>query len=777
MSSPRAPISFRVDTHVFRELGELLVGRDSTALNELVKNAYDADATTVTVHGEGLSGLTGAITITDDGNGMTRGVFEQGFLTIAGRTKEGEDRRSVVYRRRFTGSKGIGRLAAHKLGRTLGVATLPKPVVFPKATQSVDAFIDWDAVEEMTQLADTAKIAPEREMGISEEPLPESFKPGTTIRIGRLRHAWSPKDQAALISELEALRVPPALLDIQKGAILDRNLLLETIKPAETAPNDPGFEVTYSGDLDVGQSYWDNLVADNAWILEIDALSSQVKFQVTPFRRTIREIGGVVRNWTGSVAHPEPTDGPFFCARILIRQGPSRVADAAKEWARRQGGIRVYVEGFRVLPYGDAGDDWLKLDREYARRVGGSFPYLESYLSGLTGDTSEWVDDTAGHSILPNSNYFGAVFLTQEGAKNLRMVVSREGFVPDASFRTLVELTRLGIDISVRHRAAAQVGRRDDWRKARNPTKDKSERGKAPPKLKDAPAPERLSPKLLVGAARVKLASGDVPGAVRALDAAVEELTAEESARKQAADQAYMYRVLASLGLQMHAFVHDVSAMVSMTAVVDRSLQELRAALPFRSLAVSSKISHLQASIEDLKRQIERQASALSEVSSPDSRRKRGRHSLSERFDAAVRILGPIAERRRTTIVNEIPGDLRSPPMFAAELTIIFTNLLTNAIKASGAGGNIRASGSMSETEVWVRIENTGVAVDLAESERWFKPFESTTERPDPILGQGMGMGLPIARNVVESLGGMIDFVEPSAGFATAVKFQLPVGT
>ena len=36
--------TFAVDTHLFRELGELLVGRDSTALIELIKNAYDADA-------------------------------------------------------------------------------------------------------------------------------------------------------------------------------------------------------------------------------------------------------------------------------------------------------------------------------------------------------------------------------------------------------------------------------------------------------------------------------------------------------------------------------------------------------------------------------------------------------------------------------------------------------------------------------------------------------------------------------------------------------------
>ena len=46
---------FTVDTHVFRELGELLVGRDSTALIELIKNAYDADATLVVVHGDHLT--------------------------------------------------------------------------------------------------------------------------------------------------------------------------------------------------------------------------------------------------------------------------------------------------------------------------------------------------------------------------------------------------------------------------------------------------------------------------------------------------------------------------------------------------------------------------------------------------------------------------------------------------------------------------------------------------------------------------------------------------
>src|SRR5207244_841758 len=99
----------------FRELGELLVGRDSTALVELIKNAYDADAKEVIVHGENLDDpKVGIIKIIDDGVGMTPERFKEGFLRIASRLKESGDRHSARYRRRFTGAKGIGRLAAHK---------------------------------------------------------------------------------------------------------------------------------------------------------------------------------------------------------------------------------------------------------------------------------------------------------------------------------------------------------------------------------------------------------------------------------------------------------------------------------------------------------------------------------------------------------------------------------------------------------------------------------------------------------------------------------------
>ena len=75
---PSDDFSFTVDTHLFRELGQYLVGRNSTALIELVKNAYDADATQLIVSGDQLrSAGSGSITLVDNGTGMSPESFRR----------------------------------------------------------------------------------------------------------------------------------------------------------------------------------------------------------------------------------------------------------------------------------------------------------------------------------------------------------------------------------------------------------------------------------------------------------------------------------------------------------------------------------------------------------------------------------------------------------------------------------------------------------------------------------------------------------------------------
>src|SRR6266404_4134667 len=176
---------FTVDSHLFRELGKLLVGRDSTALVELIKNAYDADATEVIVYGEQLDDPErGRIIVQDNGTGMTAEQFNEGFLRIASRLKDDGERRSEIYRRRYTGAKGIGRLAAHKLACVLRITSVPRR----GGQKMVEATIDWDVVESyetLDQLAGTKAIQ------VSERARTTQTQ-GTTIGLERLRERWTP---------------------------------------------------------------------------------------------------------------------------------------------------------------------------------------------------------------------------------------------------------------------------------------------------------------------------------------------------------------------------------------------------------------------------------------------------------------------------------------------------------------------------------------------------------------------------------------------------------
>jgi len=186
-----AKARFTVDTHLFRELGELLVGRDSTALVELIKNAYDADATEVAVHGQDLANTeTGIITITDNGLGMTEEQFELGFLRIASRLKDTKDRRSTHFHRRFTGAKGIGRLAAHKLAKFIEIYSVPDS---RNANRSISkllhASIDWEKVEAKTTLDD---LADSDAITVRIEAASGKNKHGTVIHLRRLRRNARP---------------------------------------------------------------------------------------------------------------------------------------------------------------------------------------------------------------------------------------------------------------------------------------------------------------------------------------------------------------------------------------------------------------------------------------------------------------------------------------------------------------------------------------------------------------------------------------------------------
>ena len=766
-----------IDTHLFRELGELLVGRDSTALIELIKNSYDADASRVTVHGEHLDQpKRGCIVVTDDGTGMTQLQFERGFLRVASRLKEQEQRRSEIFRRRYTGAKGIGRLAAHKLASVLQVDSIPKRQNGADR-EALHAVIDWDTIEEFETLDEVNEA---EAIVVETSRARRNARSGTSLVLTRLRRAWTPSERARFFAEVQSFDPPTFLENPLPNALLAEPLLFESpiirdeVSDPETSHS--GFRVTLEGDFAAGDEYW-QLVAEHAsWVLEIRAAhdDDEVRFGIAPTNRTTKE-NPEARSFTTTLPHPDPSEGPFFDARILVREGRLKGKQDQRVWAARASGVRVYLEGFRVLPYGEANNDWLSIDYDYTRR-----PRQLELLQGLAGE-DDATDPDEGLIRLPNNNYFGAVFLTQERAPSLRMLVNREGFVPEIGFDRLVKLVRTGIDLCTRVRAAAAYARRQKWKGERSAQggvggrATTSNSGALASGEHGAPGlPIRLQEaEQLIHRARAAASEGNVDAARESANAAVRSLGEAKGLAADVISEGALLRVLASVGTQMAAFVHEINALFGTAQTV---VDALSALLEDRTLPRENRrrVRQIVNAANELKRGLERQASYLMDVVTPDARRRRSRQRLGERFETAVRLIQHQAERRYIEIMNDVPPSLKSPPMFPAELTTVFANLLTNAVKAVGRDGRIHAGALEIDERVVVRIQNTGAAVDLADADRWFRPFESTTAEIDPVLGQGMGLGLTITRSVLETYGATVAFVKPDRGYSTAIEIAFP---
>ncbi|MBU4350146.1 ATP-binding protein [bacterium] len=104
------------------QMGEELIGHPTTALSELVKNAYDADSLycEVYIHLD-KNPKNSFLVVIDNGLGMSDKVLFGEWLQPSMSSKWKNNKKSLIYKRNFLGSKGIGRLAAMALGNRLTV--------------------------------------------------------------------------------------------------------------------------------------------------------------------------------------------------------------------------------------------------------------------------------------------------------------------------------------------------------------------------------------------------------------------------------------------------------------------------------------------------------------------------------------------------------------------------------------------------------------------------------------------------------------------------------
>jgi len=121
--------------------------------------------------------------------------------------------------------------------------------------------------------------------------------------------------------------------------------------------------------------------------------------------------------------------------------------------------------------------------------------------------------------------------------------------------------------------------------------------------------------------------------------------------------------------------------------------------------------------------------------------------------------------------------NLPSPPLMIEadrqKLHLVLGNLLSNAVKFTPAGGRIEVLACEREGKAWVAVRDTGIGIPRKEWERVFDRFYQV----EPSLSrryEGMGLGLSIAKGMVELHGGRI-WVESEVGKGSTFVFHLPL--
>ncbi|HZN55659.1 MAG TPA: ATP-binding protein [Candidatus Polarisedimenticolaceae bacterium] len=128
---------------------------------------------------------------------------------------------------------------------------------------------------------------------------------------------------------------------------------------------------------------------------------------------------------------------------------------------------------------------------------------------------------------------------------------------------------------------------------------------------------------------------------------------------------------------------------------------------------------------------------------------------LDELVEEAVEMIRPLADQRGQTIEIALPHPLPTVSGDAPRLVQVLVNLLANAAKFSPDGGTIRVGASSAPGGVTLWVEDEGPGWSDEDAPHLFDPFVRSTE--DEPESSGVGLGLYIAKSIVERHGGTLD--------------------
>lgn len=668
-------IAFRPRARLLKLIGEELISDEVVAISELVKNAHDADATSVTISFLGVTTPDGEISVRDDGSGMDRDTLLGRWMEPAASTKVGANRSMTPRGRRMLGEKGVGRFAADKLARCLEIVTRPRGN--PDETLAV---IDWD------QFAADDRMLEEVLNRWEMRPAELISRHGTLLKMTGLRSTWSERMFRRLSIRLGRLLSP----------FREKNSFTIKIESDEF----PEYSGELRSDILEKAPYWIEARFDGRQTISVKTNRTSL----------------VQQRWNG---HGELGCGPVrirlyafdLDGEALARIGPRMEVRAwLKEWT----GISIYRDGFRIWPYGEPHDDWLRLDQ---RRVNNPVEHLS------------------------NNQALGFIDISRDGNPELMDQTNREGLMNN---KPLEDLRRLVYFVLQLIEAERQSIRHPVKRPSAMMNGHKNGEGSIPEALL------KLADK----------ASGDIKQELRQIS----QKLSMESAEQHAAHQRFVEGCfgLAAIG-QMTS---------GLLSVLPDELDQLLADLNSLRKGVNRKagenghdsFDHFGQTLTSMTARVR-----LVQAATSGNDRRRAIDVIAE-VESYENYIEPLLEKHGVRLEVEYASDdvLRTemrPETLHCLLNILTVNSLDWLVQVKER--RIRIGLTADDSRCHILFSDSGPGIAWQIGSRIFEPLFSMKEG-------GRGMGLTIAKRLVESHGGLMYLVLDGRRKGAAFQILLP---
>lgn len=722
--------AFSVSSRVALQLGRESISSSLTAVLELVKNAYDADATEVRIRFASLGTPDALMVIEDDGDGMTVDTLRNHWLVIG--TDNKSTRRTSRKLRTMTGEKGLGRLGLDRLCVRTEIETCVQD-----ANEGVRLDIDWRRYEDTRARLESIEHDIFSIPDLKSDPITlqdRDYPHGTRLILRGLKDEWNQETIEDLRDQLALLLSPfnaPNDFQIAIESGMDWKDIDGRIAAPSSVLNAANWKVV--GTLDDQNR------------VEIQMTSqrhdTEYRFKPEPWSDAIKKMGDA------------PRCGPLRMEfHVFIRQNndlSEQEFDRSEitSFLKFNQGIRIYRDGFRVKPYGEpnGSGDWLK------------FAYQRMQNPNAVAGKEK-----PGAWRLGHNQVVGAVFITHENNPDLGDQTNREGLLQGKGFEHLRAFAEKVIQWFQLHHQVFEIGKkatRLPVETAEDKAKDSIAGAEAAlqkletltAKFTDSLKPDNGVARAIPDVAEIKKAASEIQAGLAQARSGFEQST---QLFKQAQEQKDTMANLASLGILAAAFGHET---LDWTVTVAEGADDIREKLTNQTFMVPPlEAERLNRVLGDIAGEADKVRKFAQFTIGNLNRKKRIKRdfclketvlSVFQSFEEIIRVV-----RNTEVDVSSMPEGKCLIHGFQMDWESIVVNLISNSLWAleekPAAERKIQVTVSNAETHWEMTFDDSGCGLEAGTEPFIFHPVFTTKRKRGEI--DGTGMGLYIVKSFVE---------------------------